>query len=69
MLFPLAAGLVVERGSLLSHAAILAREMGLPAVVGVAGACDWLKDGDGLTVDGPSGTVCRTGAPEAASAA
>ncbi len=59
MLFPLAAGLVVERGSLLSHAAIVAREMGLPAVVGLAGACTWLADGDEVEVDGVQGTVRR----------
>jgi pyruvate,water dikinase len=59
MLFPLAAGLVVERGSLLSHAAIVAREMGLPAVVGLRGACRWLADGDEVEVDGTQGTVRR----------
>ena len=63
MLFPLAAGLVVERGSLLSHAAIVAREMGLPAVVGLAGACDWLADGDEVEVDGVQGTVRRCALP------
>jgi phosphohistidine swiveling domain-containing protein len=63
MLFPLAAGLIVERGSLLSHAAIVAREMGLPAVVGLAGACNWLADGDEVEVDGVQGTVRRCAAP------
>ncbi len=59
MLFPLASALVVERGSLLSHAAIVAREMGLPAVVGLRGACRWLADGDAVEVDGAQGTVRR----------
>ena len=59
MLFAAAAGLVVERGSLLSHAAIVAREMALPAVVGVAGACHWLRDGDLVELDGASGAVRR----------
>ena len=59
MLFASAAGLVVERGSLLSHAAIVAREMALPAVVGLAGACQWLRDGDLLELDGASGLVRR----------
>jgi len=59
MLFASAAGLVVERGSLLSHAAIVAREMALPAVVGVSGACRWLRDGDLLELDGAAGRVRR----------
>lgn len=59
MLFAAAAGLVVERGSLLSHAAIVAREMALPAVVGLAGACAWLRDGDLIELDGAAGTVRR----------
>ena len=44
MLFPSAAGLLVERGSLLSHSAIVAREMGIPAD-GVAGGRDALAEG------------------------
>jgi pyruvate,water dikinase len=59
MLFASAAGLVVERGSLLSHAAIVAREMALPAVVGLTGACRWLRDGDLVELDGACGTVRR----------
>jgi pyruvate,water dikinase len=57
MLFPLASGLVVERGSLLSHSAIVAREMGIPTVVGLAGATAWLKTGDPVQVDGHAGCV------------
>jgi pyruvate,water dikinase len=59
MLFAAAAGLIVERGSLLSHAAIVAREMALPAVVGVTDACLWLRDGDLVELDGASGLVRR----------
>ena len=59
MLFPAAAGLVVERGSLLSHSAIVARELGLPAVVGVPGCTAWLSDGDLVELDGATGTVRR----------
>jgi pyruvate,water dikinase len=58
-LFPLAAGLVVERGSLLSHSAIVAREMGLPTVVGLEGAGTWLRTGDPVTVDGNTGCVWK----------
>jgi phosphohistidine swiveling domain-containing protein len=59
MIFPSASALVVERGSLLSHAAIVARELGIPAVVSVAGATRWLADGDEVEVDGSEGTVRR----------
>jgi len=58
-LFPTASAVVVERGSLLSHSAVVARELGLPAVVGVRGLLDWVKDGETLGVDGVSGRVWR----------
>jgi len=59
MLFPAAAGLLVERGSLLSHSAIVARELGIPAVVSVPGLTEWLRDGDLVELDGRAGTVKR----------
>jgi rifampicin phosphotransferase len=59
MLFPAASGLLVERGSLLSHSAIVARELGLPAVVGIPGLTTWLKDGDLVEFDGGTGQVRR----------
>lgn len=59
ILFPAAAGLLVERGSLLSHSAIVARELGIPAVVSVAGVTRWLKDGDSVELDGAAGVVRR----------
>jgi pyruvate,water dikinase len=59
MLFPSAAGLLVERGSLLSHSAIVAREMGIPAVVSLAGVTRWLEDGDEVELDGSTGVVRR----------
>lgn len=59
MLFPSAAGLLVERGSLLSHSAIVAREMGIPAIVSIAGVTRWLHDGDIVELDGKSGIVSR----------
>jgi pyruvate,water dikinase len=67
MLFPSAAGLLVERGSLLSHSAIVAREMGLPAIVSLAGVTHWLKDGDWVVMDGAAGVVTRISAEEGAS--
>jgi pyruvate,water dikinase len=62
LLFPAAAGLVVEHGSLLSHSAIVARELGLPAVVSVPGATAWLRDGDLVALDGSTGVVRRLAA-------
>jgi pyruvate,water dikinase len=59
MLFPCAAGLLVERGSLLSHSAIVAREMGIPAIVSVDGVTRWLKDGDWVEMDGGTGVVVK----------
>jgi phosphohistidine swiveling domain-containing protein len=59
MLFPSAKGLLVERGSLLSHSAIVARELGIPAVVSIAGLTRWLCDGDEVELDGAAGTVRR----------
>lgn len=56
-LFINAAGLVVEVGGLLSHGSVVAREYGLPAVVGAAGATRRIKTGDRIVVDGFAGTV------------
>lgn len=52
-----AAGLVVERGSLLSHTAIIGRELGIPTVVGVPGATSRIRTGDLVKLDGEAGTV------------
>ncbi len=57
--FSNAAAIVVERGSLLSHSAIVARELGIPCVVGLKGATRWITDGETLSVDGASGAVER----------
>jgi phosphohistidine swiveling domain-containing protein len=63
MLFPSAAGVLVERGSLLSHSAIVARELGIPTVVGLTGATRWLRDGDWVELDGSTGVVTRIAPP------
>jgi len=65
LIFPSAAGLLVERGSLLSHAAIVARELGIPAVVSVPGLTRWLRDGDWVEIDGSTGLVRKIVAPDA----
>jgi pyruvate,water dikinase len=51
------AGLVAETGSALSHLAILARELGVPCVVGYAGARERFAPGSALVVDGTTGEV------------
>jgi rifampicin phosphotransferase len=57
--FANAAGVIAERGSLLSHSAIVAREMGVPCVVSLKGVTQWLKTGDTVRLDGGAGTVER----------
>ena len=64
MLFPSAIGLLVERGSLLSHSAIVARELGIPAVISIPGLLDWLHDGDEVELDGAAGAVRRLASKE-----
>lgn len=52
-----AAGIITEKGSLLSHTAIISRELKKPAVVGVDGAASILRNGDTVEVDGVSGRI------------
>jgi rifampicin phosphotransferase len=56
-LFPRAAAVITDVGAPLSHAAIVARELGIPAVVGCGNATMRLKTGDRVRVDGTAGTV------------
>ncbi len=56
-LFGVAAAVVTETGGMLSHAAIVAREYGIPAVLGVANALTRIKSGTTVVVDGTRGTV------------
>jgi pyruvate,water dikinase len=56
-LFPIAAGLVTEVGGLMTHGAVVAREYGIPAVVGVDGATGAIKDGALIRVNGTQGYV------------
>lgn len=57
--FANAAGVIAERGSLLSHSAIVAREMGVPCVVAVKHVANWLRTGDTVVLDGGAGTISR----------
>ena len=52
-----AAGLVTDQGGMTSHAAIVSRELGVPAVVGTDDATGRLRDGQTVTIDGEMGTV------------
>jgi pyruvate,water dikinase len=56
-LYPSVSGLLIERGSILSHSAIVAREMGLPAIVGIPNLLKTLHDGQRVRMDASSGTV------------
>jgi pyruvate,water dikinase len=57
----------VEVGGLLSHGSIVAREYGVPAVVGVPGATRTIQTGDRITLDGATGQVFKLGAAESLS--
>ncbi|WP_258057690.1 PEP-utilizing enzyme, partial [Serratia marcescens] len=56
-LFALAAGIVTDIGSALSHSCIVAREFGIPAAVNLKNATQLINSGDTLILDGDSGTV------------
>lgn len=56
-LLPLIGGVVTDRGGTLSHAAVVAREYGIPAVVGTGNATELIRDGARVRIDGASGTV------------
>jgi pyruvate,water dikinase len=63
MLFPVCSGLLVERGSLLSHSAIVAREMGIPAIVSIPGVMGWAHDGEWVEMDGATGVARKIAGP------
>ncbi|MDR5656802.1 pyruvate, water dikinase [Halodesulfurarchaeum sp. HSR-GB] len=52
-----ASGIITEEGGMTSHAAIVSRELGVPAVVGTGGATEILSDGQIITIDGERGAV------------
>lgn len=56
-LFAQAAGIVSEKGNLLSHTAILCREMGIPAIVGAKGIVGMLRSGDTIRMNGATGEI------------
>jgi pyruvate,water dikinase len=61
ILLPLLGAIVTDRGGLLSHAAIVAREYGIPSVVGTREATSLIADGARVSVDGDKGEVTVLG--------
>jgi len=58
------AGIITDEGGMTSHAAIVSRELGVPAIVGTGEATDVLHDGQRITLDGEKGTVVVAAASE-----
>ena len=61
ILLPLLGGIVTDSGGLLSHAAIVAREYGIPGVVGTRDGTERIPDGATVRVDGDAGQVTVLG--------
>jgi pyruvate,water dikinase len=57
VVFPLISGLIVERGGMLSHGAIVSREFGIPAIVGVENATLKIKDNDLILLNADTGEI------------
>ncbi len=66
-LFAMAAAVVTDVGGPLSHSSIVAREYGIPAVLGTGVATRRIRTGDMVTVDGDAGTVTLGEHPDAGS--
>ncbi|KAG4076423.1 hypothetical protein HA402_005866 [Bradysia odoriphaga] len=64
--FPVLGGVVTELGGLISHGAVVAREYGLPCVVGAAGATTILKFGDMVTLNAGKGFIAKVEETDAA---
>ena len=60
-LFPSVSGILIERGSVLSHSAVVAREMGIPTIVGLRGITEKLSDHDRIRINGSTGIVEKIG--------
>lgn len=56
-LYPAVSGLLIERGSILSHSAVVAREMGIPTIVGISHLLASVESGQQLTMNGSAGTI------------
>ncbi len=58
-LFPSVSGIIIERGSVLSHSAVVAREMGIPTIVGLRGITKKIENGEKIHMNGTTGVVQR----------
>lgn len=58
-LFPSVSGIIIERGSVLSHSAVVAREMGIPTIVGLRGITSKIASGERIRMNGATGIVER----------
>jgi pyruvate,water dikinase len=67
-LFPAVSGILIERGSILSHSAVVAREMGIPTIVGIEGLLATVQPTHTVTMDGSAGTVVIAESPGSATA-
>ena len=56
-LLGLCKGLIIENGGILSHAAIVSRELGIPTIIGVKNATKLLKSGQTLKINGSNGNI------------
>lgn len=68
-LYPAVSGILIERGSVLSHSAVVAREMGIPTIVGIRGLLKHVSSGDTVKMDGRSGVIELTDSEDAVNAA
>lgn len=57
LIYPTVSGILIERGSILSHSAIVARELGVPAIVAIPDLIQRLQTGDQVAMDGSTGKV------------
>ena len=64
VVFPMISGLVVERGGMLSHGAIVSREFGIPAIVGVENATTRIQDGELILLNANTGVITKLSEPE-----
>lgn len=63
-IFPLISGVVTEIGGLISHGAVVAREYGLPSVIGIENATTILKHGEEILLDADNGAIVRLSIPQ-----
>lgn len=59
--FPILSGVVTELGGLISHGAVVAREYGLPCIVGATNATKIIKDGEQILMDANAGVIVKLG--------